>query len=50
MEVKWLMIGWAVIMGTMFAGMGIEGYQKSQCKLAGIQANMPVADIERVCK
>lgn len=50
MEMKWAMIGMAAVFGAMFAGIGVSEYQKSQCRIAAIQAKMLADEIAKVCK
>ena len=38
------------IFGAMFTGLGIETYNRQQCRIAAIEAKMPVDDIAKVCK
>lgn len=49
MEMKWLMIAWAVIMGSMFVGMGFEAKTKSDCRIAFAQSNKTGEEIAKIC-
>lgn len=49
METKWLMVAWATIMVAMFAGMGIEHYSDSQCRIEAIKSNVPSDQVARAC-
>lgn len=42
-----MMVG---IFGAMFVGLGIEAYNRQQCRMAAITAKMPVDDILKVCR
>jgi len=50
MEMKWAMIAISIFFGAMFVAIGVEEYQKSQCRIAAIQAKMSADDIAKVCK
>ena len=50
MELKWLAVMMIGIFGAMFVGMGIESYNRQECRIAAIKANMPVDDIAKACK
>jgi len=50
MEVKWYMIAVATIFGLGMAAATYTEFQKSQCKIAAIQAHMTPDQIEQVCK
>ena len=49
MEVKWFMIGMAVIFGLMFVGMGVDQYSKSQCRIEAIRAGVEADKINTAC-
>lgn len=49
MEMKWLMIAWATIMGAMFAGMGFEAHTKSECRQSFAQSTRTVEEIVNIC-
>lgn len=50
MEIKWFMIGVAVLFGAMFTGMGVEKYQVNQCRIASVQAGKSAEEIVKICK
>ena len=50
MELKWLTIMMIGIFGSMFVGLGIESHNRQECRITAIKANMPVEQIEKVCK
>ena len=50
MEMKWLAVMMVGIFGAMFVGLGIETYNRQQCRISAIEAKMPVDDIAKVCK
>ena len=50
MELKWLAIMMVGIFGAMFVGLGIETYNRQQCRIAAIEAKMPADDIAKVCR
>lgn len=50
MDMKWIAIMAIGMFGAMFAGIGISEHQKSQCRVAAIQAKMPVDEIAKVCR
>ena len=49
MEVKWIAIATAVIFGSMFAGIGVSEYNKSQCQIEGIRAGLTDTAIANIC-
>ena len=49
MEMKWLMIAWAVIMAAMFIGMGYEAKTKADCRISFAQSNKTVDEIVQLC-
>ena len=49
MEMKWLMVAWAVIMTGMFAGLGYEAHTKVECRMAFAQSNKTVDEIVKLC-
>jgi len=49
MQERYLMIIMVVFFVTMFGGMAIENYQKSQCKQAAIQAGKSADEINKIC-
>lgn len=48
-DMKWVILIFAVFVGTPLIGMALSDYQHSQCRLAGIQAKMPADDIVKIC-
>ena len=50
MEVKWIMIAFTVIMLGMFTGIALEQYERSQCRIAAIQAGKNSTEIATICK
>lgn len=49
MEVKWYMIGMAIVFGTMSVGMGIEQYANNQCRIEAIKAGVEADKIKTAC-
>jgi hypothetical protein len=49
MEIKWVMIGIAVMFGGMFAAMGVEKYSESQCRIEAIKAGVEADKIKTAC-
>ena len=49
MEVKWIAIATAVIFGSMFVGIGVSEYNKSQCQIEGIRAGLTAQAIVETC-
>ena len=49
MEIKWFMIGIAVMFGGMFAAMGVEKYSESQCRIEAIRAGVEASKINQAC-
>lgn len=49
MEMKWLMVAWAVIMTGMFAGMSYEAKVKADCRVSFAQSNKTVDEIVKLC-
>lgn len=49
-EVKWIFIGFILVMLIIVFGESYGHYQQNQCRIAAMQANVPVVDIEKVCK
>ena len=50
MEIKWFMIGVAVLYGAMFAGMSYEAHAKSECKQSYAQTTRSAEEIAKICK
>lgn len=49
MELKWIMIGIAVVFVAMFASIGVGEYQKGQCKTAYTWSGKSAEDIVKIC-
>ena len=49
MDLKWLMIAWAVIMTGMFAGMSYEAKTIADCRVAFAQSNKTAEEIKSIC-
>lgn len=49
MEIKWLMVAWAVIMTGMFAGMSYEAKTRADCRVAFAQSNKTADEIVKLC-
>lgn len=50
MELKWFMIGWAVMMTAFAADQAFEKYSQSQCKLAYVQSGKTSDEIKKICE
>lgn len=50
MEVKWYMIAMIALIATVIAGESYSDHLKMKCKIAAMEAHMPLADIEKACK
>ena len=50
MEVKWTSIAVMVMMLGMFAGMALEQHNKTECRIAALQAGKNSTDIAAICK
>ena len=49
MEIKWAMIAFSVIFVSLFIGLGISEYQKTQCKLGYAWSGKTAEDIVKIC-
>ena len=49
MEAKWFAIAMAVVFTAMFAGMGVDQHNKSQCRIEAIKAGVEADKIDRAC-
>lgn len=49
-DMKWYAIVMIAIIGIPMAGMALNEYQKSQCRIEAIHAGMDVDKIAQVCK
>lgn len=47
---KWYFIAIAVIFGLGMIGMAYTEHGKTECRVAAIQAKLPVDQIDKVCK
>ena len=50
MEMKWIMITFAMIMLGTFTGMALEQHERGQCRIAAIQAGKNSTEIASICK
>ena len=48
-DMKWVILLCVIFIGAPLVGMALSDYQHSQCRLAGIQAQMPADDILKLC-
>jgi hypothetical protein len=48
-EMKWYMIGMAVIMTGMFCSFAYSDYAKSECKIEAVRNHVSVAEAEKLC-
>lgn len=49
MELKWLMIAFAVIMSSIAIGASVEKYADKQCRIAAIANQVPATEIDKAC-
>lgn len=49
-DVKWIMIGFALIVSAMFGGAALITYNQSQCRIAYAQSDKTAEEISKVCK
>ena len=49
-DMKWAAIAFMFIIGIPMAGMAFEQYQRGQCRIEAIKANMAPDQIAQVCK
>lgn len=49
-EGKWFLIVILIFIGFPMIGLGVEQYQRNQCRITAIQANMDPGKIAEVCK
>jgi hypothetical protein len=49
-DMKWYAIVMIAIIGIPMAGLALNEYQKSQCRIEAIRAGMDVEKIAQVCK
>jgi hypothetical protein len=50
MEVKWLMIGMAIILTGLAVDSSVRDYNNTQCKIAAITKGVASDDIVKLCK
>lgn len=50
MEIKWYMIGVAIMFLAMFGALAIDSMAKSRCRIEAMHNHVSVEDIERLCK
>lgn len=50
MEIKWYMIGMALIIGCVALTDSIRDYNNTQCKIAVIARGMSADDVVKLCK
>jgi hypothetical protein len=48
-ELKWLMIAFAVIMSSLAGASAIEKYAEKQCRIAAITNNVSAEKISQAC-
>jgi CHASE1-domain containing sensor protein len=48
-DMKWVLLLVILFIGMPMVGLAFSDYQHSQCRLAGIQAQMPADDILKLC-
>jgi hypothetical protein len=49
-EMKWVALAFMFIIGIPMVGLALTEYQKSQCRIEAIRANMEPEKISQVCK
>ena len=49
MEMKWIAIMAIGMFGAMFAGIGIDQYNKNQCRIEAIKAGVEADKINMAC-
>ena len=49
-EMKWVALAFMFIIGIPMIGLSFEQYNKGQCRVEAIRANMPADEIAKVCK
>jgi len=49
-EIKWFLIAFVVFFLGLFASIAIEGHDKDQCRMVGIQAGKTADEIGKICK
>ena len=49
-DMKWAALAFFFVMGVPMAGLALSEYQKSQCRIEAIRANMDADKIAQVCR
>lgn len=49
-EMKWIALAFMFIIGIPMVGIAFEQYQRGQCRVEAIKANMEPDKIAQVCK
>ena len=49
-DMKWFALVMIALIGIPMAGLLLEHYNKGQCRIEAIRANMSADQIEKVCK
>jgi hypothetical protein len=49
-DMKWVALAFFFVLGVPMAGLALSEYQKSQCRIEAIRANMEPDKIAQVCK
>jgi len=49
-DMKWAALAFMFILGLPLVGLALEQYNRGQCRIEAIRANMPAEQIEKVCK
>lgn len=49
-DMKWVALAFMFIIGIPMCGLAFEQYQRGQCRIEAIKANMEADKIEKVCK
>lgn len=50
MEAKWVVIAFAAITMSMFAGVGTSEYMNHKCRIELAKSNRTVDEIAKICK
>lgn len=50
MEPKWTLITVAVVFFLFSIGLGLEQYEKHECKMAALNTNKTAEEIVKICK
>ena len=49
-DMKWAALTFLFVIGVPMAGLALEQYQKNQCRIEAIKANMEPDKIAQVCR